>query len=162
MSEPVTRIKTPVRLRYRITAGRQRTRFLTALLEKRILGGRCPETGKVYVPPTGSAPVSGLPTEDLVQVAEVGTVTTFCVINIPFEGQKLAPPYVAACVLLDGSDMPIFHLVGGCDPQTVCMGMRVRAEWVPDDELAPTMESIRYFVPTGEPDLPYEAIAEHL
>jgi hypothetical protein len=31
--------------------------------------------------------------------------------------------------------------------------MRVEAVWVPDDELGPTMESIKWFRPTGEPDV---------
>lgn len=161
-SDPVRQIVTPVRLEYQIHAGRQRNRFLQALLEKKILGGRCPESKKVYVPPQGSSPTSGLPTEEIVEVAHSGTVTTFCIINIPFEGQRLEPPYVGAAVLLDGADMPIFHLVGGVDPGEVRMGMRVRAHWVADDALAPTLESIRYFEPTGEPDADFDTYAEHL
>jgi hypothetical protein len=42
------------------------------------------------------------------------------------------------------------------------MGMRVRAVWVPDAELSPTLSSIRWFEPTGEPDVAYQAIASHL
>ena len=40
------------------------------------------------------------------------------------------------------------------------MGMRVRAVWT--DEPAASMEAIRYFEPTGEPDAPFEDYAEHL
>lgn len=161
-SEPVRKIVTPVRLEYRVHAGRQRNRFLRALVKKRILGGRCPGSGKVYVPPQGSSPTSGLPTEELVEVEHTGTITTFCVINFPFEGQRLTPPYVGAAVLLDGADLPIFHLVGGVDPAEVRMGMRVRARWVDDEEMAPTLESIRYFEPTGEPDAEFSSYEEHL
>ena len=32
-------------------------------------------------------------------MAVVGTVTTFCIVNVPFYGQKIKPPYVAAYVL---------------------------------------------------------------
>ena len=39
--------------------------------------------------------------------------------------------------------------------------MRVQAVWVPDEELAPSLQSIRYFRPTGEPDAPYESYREH-
>jgi hypothetical protein len=42
------------------------------------------------------------------------------------------------------------------------MGMRVRAVWKPDDELGPTMESIKWFEPTGEPDADYATYREHL
>jgi hypothetical protein len=40
--------------------------------------------------------------------------------------------------------------------------MRVEAVWVPKQELAPTLTSIRYFKPSGEPDVPFEKLQEHL
>ena len=162
MPDPITVIKTPVRLKYTITAGKHRSAFLRAIMNQEIMGGTCPDTGKVYVPPLGSCPVSGKPTSTDVKIQQTGTVTTFCVVNIPFEGQKLKPPYVAAAILLDGADMPIFHLVGGVDANLVRMGMRVKAIWAPPEELAPTLASIRYFTPTGEDDAPYESYREHL
>ena len=42
------------------------------------------------------------------------------------------------------------------------MGMRVEAVWVEPEELRPTLESIKYFRPTGEPDAPYDSYKEHL
>ena len=42
------------------------------------------------------------------------------------------------------------------------MGMRVKAEWAPPGERRPTLESIRCFTPTGEPDAPFESYQEHL
>jgi hypothetical protein len=42
------------------------------------------------------------------------------------------------------------------------MGLRVRAVWLPDEELAPTVESIRWFEPSGEPDAAYETYEAHL
>ena len=58
-------------------------------------------------------------------MADTGTVTTFCVVNVPFRGQRVEPPYVAASVLLDGADIAIQHLILGCEPDEVRMGMRV-------------------------------------
>ncbi len=72
------------------------------------------------------------------------------------------PPYVAASVLLDGADIPIFHLIRGAIVQDVRMGQRVSAVWVPDSELAPTVESIKWFEANGEPDAPYDSYKEHL
>ena len=37
---------------------------------------------------------------DFIELPDKGTVTTFAVINIPFAGQRIKPPYVAAYVLL--------------------------------------------------------------
>jgi hypothetical protein len=36
--------------------------------------------------------------------------------------------------------------------EDVHIGMRVEAVWVDDADLGPTLESIRYFRPNGEPD----------
>jgi len=54
-------------------------------------------------------------------------VTTFAIINIPFAGQRIQPPYVAAYVLLDGADIPFLHLVTEIDAADVRMGLRVEA-----------------------------------
>ena len=160
MSEPITRIRPPMRLEYNIRAGADLTNFLQRLTEKRIVGRRSP-TGKVYVPPRGACPVTGLTMWEEVELSNVGTVTTFSIINIPFEGQRLKPPYAVAAILLDGADLPLFHIIGG-PVEDVRMGMRVRAVWVPDEELAPTLESIVLFEPTGESDAPYDSYKEHL
>jgi hypothetical protein len=116
----------------------------------------------VYVPPRGSCPTCGVPTRDDVQVKDTGIVTTFCIVNIPFPGMAMKPPFAAASVLLDGADIAIFHLLQDVDVEDVRMGLRVEAVWVPDAELSPTMESIAYFKPTGEPDAPYESYKDHL
>jgi len=42
------------------------------------------------------------------------------------------------------------------------MGQRVRAVWVADSALAPTLESIQWFEPNGEADAPYRSYEEHL
>jgi uncharacterized protein len=74
------------------------------------------------------------------------------VVNVQFYGSVMEIPYVSALIKLDGSDLPIMHLIQECAADDVRIGMRVEAVWVPDDEIGPTLESIRYFKPTGEPD----------
>lgn len=160
--EPIRVIGTPVRLEYTVTPGRHYARYLRALAEKRITGARCGRCSKVYVPPRGACPTCGVPTAGEVTVRDCGTLTTFCVVNIPFGNMPFDPPYVAAAVLLDGADIPIFHLIRGVAPDQVRMGQRVRAVWVPDAELAPTVESIRWFELSGEPDADYATYKEHL
>ncbi len=160
MSEPIRMIRAPFRLEYHIQAGADKTAFLQALTEKRIVGRRSP-IGKVFVPSVGACPVTGLPMEEEVELPDVGTVVNFCIINIPFEGQRLEPPYATGSILLDGADLPLFHIIGG-DVEQVHMGMRVKAVWVADEDLAPTLESIVRFDPTGEPDTPFEQYKEHI
>jgi len=83
-------------------------------------------------------------------------------VNVPYPGQRVTPPYVAAAVLLDGADIPFQHLILGCDPGEVRMGMRVRAVWKPREQWGTTLENIDHFRPTGEPDAPYQTYAHHL
>ena len=146
---------TPVRLHYMHTASPGETAYLRGLAEHRLLGQRCGVCGQVYVPPRGTCPADGVPTSEEVELPESGTVTTFCIVNVGYPGQKVTPPYVAAAVLLDGADIAFQHLVLGCDPAEVRMGMRVRAVWGEPG-------SISHFTPTGEPDAEYESYAGSL
>ena len=149
---------TPVRLHYMHTASPGESSYLRGLAERRLLGQRCGVCGQVYVPPRGTCPADGVPTREEVELPETGTVTTFCIVNVGYPGQRalgLTPPYVAAAVLLDGADIAFQHLVLGCEPGEVRMGLRVRAVW--DDS-----GGISHFAPTGEPDAAYESYARCL
>ncbi|WP_308257282.1 Zn-ribbon domain-containing OB-fold protein [Pseudonocardia lacus] len=161
-TEPVTMLTTPVHLAYRHSASVQESRYLRALAEGRFIGQRCPACGKVYVPPRGACPADGVPTEEEVELPDRGIVTTFCIVNVPFLGQRITPPYVAAYVLLDGADIAFLHLVLGCAADEVRMGMRVEAAWKPRERWTTSLENVDHFRPTGEPDAPFESYREHL
>jgi uncharacterized OB-fold protein len=152
----------PVRLEYRFIAGEASTRFLRGIADGRIIGQRCPSCQKVYVPPRGGCPTCAVPTEGEIELSGRGTVTSFCIVNVPFAGQAVRPPYASASVLLDGAGIPLFHLLQEVDAADVRMGMRVEAVWAPPEERGPTMDSIRYFRPTGESDAPFDSYKEHL
>ena len=159
--EPISMITSPVRLTYDHTVSPGESSYLLALAQGRLIGQRCPVCGKVYVPPRGACPVDGVPTRDEVELPDTGTVTTFCVVNVPFHGQRYPSPYVAASVLIDGADIAFQHLILGCPPEEVRMGMRVRAVWKPREEWD-VGHNIDHFEPTGEPDAPYDSYAHHL
>jgi uncharacterized OB-fold protein len=158
----VTGIISPVRLAYDYAASPEESKFFRGLAEGRILGQRCPRCQKVYVPPRGACPVDGVPTEEEIELPDRGTVTTFCIVNVPFPGQKIEPPYVSAYVLLDGADIAFLHLILECDAADVRMGMRVEAVWKPREEWTTDLNNIKYFRPTGEPDADYETYKQHL
>jgi hypothetical protein len=160
--EQVTMVTTPIELHYQHAASPEESRYLRALAEGQVRGQRCPTCQKVYVPPRGACPTCGVPTTDEVELADRGTVTTFCIVNVPFAGQRVKPPYVAAYVLLDGADIPILHLILGCPADEVRMGMRVAAVWKPREQWGTTPENIDHFRPADEPDAPFESYAQHL
>jgi uncharacterized protein len=158
----VTMVTTPIKLHYQHSASPEESKFLRGLAEGKLLAQRCPACGKVYIPPRGACPTDGVPTVEEVALPDTGIVTTFCVVNVDYPGQRVAAPYVAAAVLLDGADIPFQHLILGCDPDEVRMGMRVKAFWKPRHQWGTTLENIDHFSPSGEPDAPYESYAHHL
>ena len=158
--EPVRSVRTPAELRYRYTPGLATDRFLRGIQEKKLLGERAPG-GKVYIPSRGSDPSLGVPTIEVVEVAQKGTLTSFCIVNVQFYGQAMEVPYTSGLILLDGADLPIMHLLQEVDVKDVRIGMRVEAVWVPDEEIKPTLESIRYFRPIDEPDVDVHQPGEH-
>ena len=129
--DPVTMLLSPCSLEVQHTASRPESIFLRALQNGTLLGARSGANGKIYFPPREADPATGKELDTFVELPDKGTVTTFAIINIPFAGQKIPPPYVAAYVLLDGADIPFLHLVTEIDAADVRMGMRVEAVWSP-------------------------------
>lgn len=151
-AEPVTGIITPIGLRVTHNAAPAESEFLRAIVKGQILGRRRSNGPEVYVPPRDYCPSDGIEMGEYVEVADTGTITTFGIVNVPFAGQQIKPPYVTAYILLDGSDVAIQHLVLGCEASEVRMGMRVRAVWEPEENRPATMKAIAHFEPSGEPD----------
>lgn len=160
--EPVKYIDAEVRLPYHYVAGDHRARYLRALKDRKILGTKCATTGKVFVMPVICSPESFAPCDEWVELPDRGTLTTFCIVNIPVIGRSLEIPYVAASVALDGAAISIFALIQECKPEDARMGMRVEAVWKPDGERQGDHQDILYFRPTGEPDAPFESFSHRL
>ncbi|WP_235738675.1 Zn-ribbon domain-containing OB-fold protein [Nocardioides alcanivorans] len=160
--ESTPTVITPVALDYVYAASPEESAFFRGLAEGRILGQRCPACDKVYVPPRGACPTDGVPTAEEVELSQRGTVTTFCVVNVPFLGQQIKPPYVSAYILLDGADIALQHLILDIPADEIRMGMRVEAVWKPRDEWGTTIENISHFRPTDEPDADYDTYKHHL
>jgi uncharacterized OB-fold protein len=160
--EPVTMLVTPITLEIQHTASHPESAYLRALQDGKLLGARTGTDGKLYFPAREADPATGLPLDNYVELPDKGTVTTFAIINIPFAGQRIKPPYVAAYVLLDGADIPFLHLVTDVDAAEVRMGMRVQAVWRPREEWGLGIDNISHFRPTGEPDADYDTYKHHL
>ena len=81
---------------------------------------------------------------------------------MPFLGQQVEIPYVAATILLDGADIGIQHLLLEIPADEVRIGMRVEAVWKPQEEWGPGLDNIAHFRPTGEPDVTDESYVRKL
>jgi uncharacterized OB-fold protein len=160
--DPIRVQVTPSSIEIQHTASLPESAFLRGLEEGKLLGARTGKDGKVYFPPKEADPATGLELDNFLELPDKGTVTTFAIINIPFAGQRIKPPYVAAYVLLDGADIAFLHLVQEIDASEVRMGMRVQAVWKPREEWGLGIDNIEYFKPTGEPDADYDTYKHHL
>jgi uncharacterized OB-fold protein len=150
--------------------------FSEELAKGRIIGHKCPECGKVYMPPRGYCPLCVVETTEAneVEVANEGTITTFSVITpLQYPGQEETEDYVQATLLLDGADTTIMVMrMDGIAIGDVHMGMRVRAVFPAIGSATSNSQSIArgmglgdavdHWEPTGEPDLTRDQIAEHI
>lgn len=160
--DPVTMMVAPTTISIEHSASYPESAYLRALQQGKLLGARTGADGKVYFPAREADPATGKQLDQFVELPDRGTVTTFAIINIPFPGQKIKPPYVAAYILLDGADIPFLHLVTEIDAADVRMGMRVQAVWKPQEEWGLGIDNISHFRPTGEPDADYDSYKHHL
>lgn len=146
---------------YLIRAGEALSVHLRGLAEGKLVGMRGP-SGNVYVPPNGADPVTGEPVTEAVELPNLGTVVRYCVVNIPVRGQQVEVPFAAADVLIDGADTTFMALIQGIDHADVRLGLRVRAVWVDEAERGPSMHSIKWFEPTGDPDADLATLEDYL
>ena len=119
--------------------------FLTALRDGRIVGA-VGSGGRVVVPPTEYDPETAEPTGDLVEVGPEGTVESWAWVTRPAPQHPLDRPFAWVLVRLDGAGTSMLHVLDAPSPQAVSTGMRVRAEFRPDDEREGRMQDIRAFV----------------
>ncbi len=145
--------ESPINLRYNFAAGRATSSFLRGIQQGKILGHRSSVTGKVTVPPRGADPETGTPTTEEVLLPETATVCSFTIVHIPIPNAAVQPPFVVANMVFDNADQTFIHLISEIPNDQVRIGMKVKAVWRDSSEWALTMDNIKYFVPTGEPDI---------
>ena len=151
-------------------------RFAEALVDGRILGQKCTQCGRVYLPAKGYCPlcVVLLGPDDDVEVADHGMVTGFTIVApVKYYGQTKTEPFVYASVLLKGASGTLGGQdITGIPADQVHAGLRVRAVWKPPAERTTEGHTARgwgsvegcisSFEPTGEPDAPPEEYEEHV
>ncbi len=144
----VVHLHQPIGVTYTWSAGPGASAYLQGLTEGRLVGNRCPSCDLVYFPPRGGVcPRDAVALGPPVELGHTGTITTFCIVNVPFLGQTIEIPYVAASIMLDGADIACQHLIQGCAATEIFIGMRVRAVWKPADEWTTSFANIAHFEP---------------
>ncbi len=151
-------------------------RYVDALIDGRIVGHKCPECRRVFVPGKGYCPMCVVETTDAdeVEVADTGTVTGFTIITpVAYYGQEETEPFVYASILLDGANSTLGGQdVVGIPRDEIRSGLRVRAVWKPKKERTAEGVSNRgwgsvssvidAFEPNGEPDAARTKFQDHM
>ena len=130
--EELLRIPVNMNLHYRFPAGDHYTRFFSELKKTgRIMGVRCPECKRVFLPPR---PVCGecfTGIEEWVPVGPQGTLRAYTSIYLKFidgsTGKPRPIPYGSGLIQLDGAYSTINHILEEGDPEKLYIGMRVEA-----------------------------------
>jgi len=117
---------------YRYHAGFYYSRFLKELRDnKRIVGVKCPQCSKIYVPPRIVCRDCFVKMEEFVPVSHEGTLLAFTVTNFPYidttTGEQKKIPFTAAFIKLDGADSNIVHRLDETDEKRIKAGARLRA-----------------------------------
>lgn len=133
---------------YRRSVGPVVGAFLTALREGRIVGIKTP-AGRLVVPPLEYDPETGEALDDLVDVADIGTVTSWAWVEEPLPKHPLDKPFAWAMVQLDGADTAMLHALDAGGGDQVSTGMRVKARW--RAERTGHITDIECFEPASEP-----------
>jgi uncharacterized OB-fold protein len=114
---------------------------------RRIMGVRCPECGKVYVPPRKVCGKCFVAMDDFVEVGPGGEVGTFTILRYAFidpeTGEQKPVPYGYGFIRFDGADTLFQHYIDIDDEARVKIGARV--EPVFSDDPKGTIKDILYF-----------------
>jgi len=98
---------------------------------KPVIGIRCPQCGKVYVPPRRLCGPCFRELDELVPLSSPGTIMAFSVVNYyffdPDTGAKRPIPYTYGCIKIDGSDSIFSHVINETDANKIKIGMKVEA-----------------------------------
>ncbi len=135
---------------YEWSIGKYGSRFFQEIREqKRFIGIRCPQCGKVYVPPRRLCGPCFRELDELVPLSNGGTIMAFSVVNYPFfdpdTGAKRLIPYTYGCIKIDGSDSIFSHIINETDVNKIKIGMKVEAVFKERAEMQGNIRDIRYF-----------------
>jgi len=147
------------RARYDFSAGQALGIFLEKLKEGKIVGSRCPRCGRIYVPPRSYCEYCLVPTVEIVEVPDTGTVHTAVISYIRATRERMEKPEIVGIIRLDVPGYRedeyefagLFHKLCGVSPEDVTsgkvIGMKVRAKWKPPEERKGSILDIECFEP---------------
>ncbi len=132
--DEILRVPYLLQMEYEYALGQHAIRFFHELKEnRRIMGVRCPECHRVYIPPRPVCGICYVPSTEWVEISDEGTLIGCTVVRLPFidpmTGEQRPVPYGFGIILLDGASTSMFHFVDETDDAKLSVGMRVKANF---------------------------------
>ncbi|TLZ52726.1 MAG: Zn-ribbon domain-containing OB-fold protein [Methanobacteriota archaeon] len=131
------------------SAGEAMSRFLAELQRGRLIARSCSSCKRVLFPPRMFCEECFRPTDAWVYVRDTGTIETYSISYIDLDAKRIETPVYVGVVSVDGASpkMGIMHYFGEVAPETIRIGLRVKAEWKPAHEREGSVLDIRYWRP---------------
>ena len=133
--DPVPRASIPINPVFQWSVGNWMEHFFDGMKGGKLLGSRCPDCGRVYLPPRMICERCFVKAEEWVELPETGTVEAYTVAHVKVAENgdlvDLEATEIIAMVKHDGADTCVAaRLEGGY----ASVGMRVKAVLEPDAE----------------------------
>ncbi len=129
-----TRPKAPVSIPgsiimpYRYAAGDIASKFFIELRDnKRIMGTKCTQCNRVYIPPRSTCIRCFGKIKEWVEVDCKGILASYTVVHFSLPVHPLQPPFAYGIIRLDGADTGLTHFLGEVKFCELKVGMRVKA-----------------------------------
>ena len=150
--EKVTSVRYRPEAKFAWSAGEAMSRFLAELKEGRLIWRTCRRCGRVLFPPRMFCEECFRPTDEWTYVKDTGTIETYSISYIDLDARRIETPVYVGVVSVDGAAprMGLMHYFGGMTPETIRIGLRVKAEWKPPRERVGSVLDIRHWRPLRE------------
>lgn len=122
----------PLDFTYNYRVGSCLQRYIDALKGKKIIGAKCPQCGRVVVPPRKYCGECNKVRDEYVELSQEGTLENFTIGHVTLDKGRLNEadsPYIVGMIRLDGADNLLVGKVAGVSAGDVKAGMRLKAAW---------------------------------
>ena len=150
--EKVTTVRFRPEAKFAWSAGEAMSRFLAELQRGRLIARTCDACKRTLFPPRMFCEECFRPTDAWTYVKDTGTIETFSISYLDLDAKRIKDPIYVGVVSVDGASpkMGIMHYFGEVTPETIRIGMRVKAVWKPPEEREGSVLDIRHWRPLRE------------
>jgi len=148
-TEPLVRLNQVLSIPQRFATGPVMGKFLNAFKEKRILANKCPQCGRLQLPPREICAECRVRATEWVEVGPEGVIATpditYYASPDPLTGETRETPYISAHFLLKGckDHETLWHELKMTDFDKVKRGAKVRPVW--SEKRVGAITDIQYF-----------------